>query len=188
MLCEAFRPRILTSMKSRIAVFWMSAMWALLLGPGVARASGIRIKKHLTLAQTVKGSKLIVAGKVVKIDHVYNRRRAYGRMVTYMSVFRVRIKVEKVIRGPRKLKGRTALLTRTIYGIPGRWALVDRAYASSLALGSVKNGTRIIAFVLKDKQPAIKILSRKSGKLPWIKAFAIEHARLLKKVTKLAGR
>jgi outer membrane protein OmpA-like peptidoglycan-associated protein len=128
----------------------------LLLQPDEARAGGIRVKKWLDLPTLVKQSSVIVAGKVLSTSHVLHSRRAYGRRVTYMAVFRVHIRVQEVLRGPKTLKGRRALLTKTIYGVPGEWILVDRSYRSSLSPGNVKVGTRLLTFVLRSNKKGLQ--------------------------------
>jgi len=177
-----------------VAVLLIALGWA----PGAAEAGGIRVKKWLTLPELVKDSKIIVVGRVLKISHNYNGRRCYGKRIIYMSVFRVQIKVERVVRGPQKLKGRKVMLIKRIWGVPGRMVLVPKLYGSKLGdVGKIRVGCRFIAFTLDDGRPtltlgdgkpALQIPPRRSTKTIWIRAFALEHLRLLKNVTRLARK
>jgi hypothetical protein len=168
-----------------------------------AWAGGIRVKKWLDLPELTKKSSVIVLGRVLSTSHVLHSRRAYGgRRFIYMAVFRVHVKVEEVLHGPQRLKGKKALLTKTIYGVPGAWIIVDKSYRSGLSPGKVKVGSRLLAFVLRSNKKGLRWPSKKAGrtgprrkqrvkaktakqKMPWIQAFALEHTQKTKKVKSL---
>lgn len=152
----------------------------LLLVSASAIAGGVRVKKWLDLPELVKGSKVILRGKVLKLDHVYNSRRAYGRRVTYMATFRVLLGVDQVVRGGLDLRHKRVWLVMRVYGRPGAWAIVPRAYRTGLYPGAVKPGTRLIAFTLKDQGG----LSTQ-GKQTYLDVFAIEQEGKLKQVLEL---
>lgn len=85
---------------------------------GEARGGGLRVKKWLDLPTLTNRSSVIVAGEVLSVDHVLHSRRAHGHKVTYLAVFRVHMKVENVLRGPKYLhrqkKRRSELRNRRV--------------------------------------------------------------------------
>jgi hypothetical protein len=98
-----------------------------------------------------------------------------------MATFRVLLGVDQVLRGAKGLRrnGRIWLVMR-VYGRPGAWAIVPRAYRTSLYPGAVKPGTRLIAFTLKDQGGLVT-----QGKQAYLDIFAIEQEGKLKQVLEL---
>lgn len=115
-------------------------------------ADGMSVEKWLTLKDVVKKSSSIFTAKIIDIDHEYRKREAYGEVRRYVTKYRFKVKIEKVLKGDGELKlllkKQDNIVWIERYGdyVPGKWVVVSEMYRQSFFLEGGKKGMSFIVY------------------------------------------
>ncbi|MBU1239022.1 hypothetical protein KKF84_00625 [Myxococcota bacterium] len=115
-------------------------------------ADGVHIKGKITQLEVVKRSNVIFMATVTGAKHAYSHRRAYGRDNKYISAYRAKVTVGKILRGKNKLQEvlkntKTLWIRESSNFMPGKWLLVTDHYASGYSLQGAKIGDKIVVYL-----------------------------------------
>ena len=60
-------------------------------------SDGISVRKWLSLNEVVQRSDYIFTATVLKTDHIWGKRKAYGRINRYVQKYKFQVKIDKVL-------------------------------------------------------------------------------------------
>lgn len=117
------------------------------------KADGTYIKKWITLPEVIKQSKVIFIASIIKTDHIWNKRRAYGRINIYVQKYRFYVNIQKVLLRKKSfpqqyliVKNKKVWVERRGMYIPGRRLLIREKYRESFYVAKGKKGDKIIVY------------------------------------------
>ena len=115
-------------------------------------SDGLSVRKWLSIKDVVQRSDYIFTATVLKADHIWGKRKAYGRINRYVQKYRFRVKIDKLIYKRKSQRNFKQIITKEVWlgrgsiYIPGKWILVPEMYRETYNLYKGKKGDRIIVY------------------------------------------
>lgn len=131
--------------------------------PLLLAADGYRVRKWLTPEEITAGSPYIFTAVILKTDHVFAEREAYGRKHRYVVRYRLLARIEKVLKGDAQLwramgkEPGPVWLEQYGHSVPGKWVLVDELYRNGIAPGQLTGGMRCLVYAAAINDLVVQI-------------------------------
>lgn len=148
--------------------------------PTGAHADGVRVKNEIDLRQLVAKSEVIVTATIEKARPKWASREAYSQSHEYVASFHFQVRIDKWLKGQRQEL--PAWISHRGDPIPGKWMLIEEAYASQFSPHDAKPGQRVILFLSRPTSRSITIEAGQDRQE--ISAKEIEDIALLPEVEK----
>lgn len=114
-------------------------------------ADGSKIGRYISFEELVSKTPYIFSAKILKVDHYYRERKAYGENRRYVSRYRFKVTIQSVYKADKEFKyfiknKNTFWIERASLTIPGKWVLIEEKYRENISPGAVKKGDIIIIY------------------------------------------
>jgi|GEM_PF-2780489 len=115
------------------------------------QADGSKIGRYISFNELVSKTPYIFSVKIIKINHDYRDRMAYGKNRRYVSRYRFKVTTQSVYKADKEFKDfiknkKSFWIERASLTIPGKWVLIEEKYRESISPGDIKKGNRIIVY------------------------------------------
>ena len=130
----------------------LSVGFFVLLAPVCLAGDGYRVRHWLSRAELVSRSRYIFTASVIKADHHYSSRRAYGEDRRYIAATRYLVRLLAVHKSDSALwramgkESGPVWISRELDTLPGKWALIGEKYRNTVDEISLKPGTTVIVY------------------------------------------